>query len=210
MITNKTITKIIAVIMGVTVCLCLAAVFFADELEEALGGPGVTMEYESKLFDTDEPITVNIVIDDAEWDDILTNAIDEEYHQCDVEINGETFYEVGIRTKGNTSLTTIASDPTTDRYSFKLEFDQYVSGQTCYGLDKLVLNNNYADATNMKEALIYDMYQYLGVDASLYNYAKIYVNGDYWGVYLALEAVEEASCCAIMVPRTVPSTSRTA
>lgn len=192
MITNKTITKIIAVIMGVTVCLCLATVFFADELEEALGGPGVTMEYESKLFDTDEPITVNIVIDDAEWDDILTNAIDEEYHQCDVEINGETFYEVGIRTKGNTSLTTIASDPTTDRYSFKLEFDQYVNGQTCYGLDKLVLNNNYADATNMKEALIYDMYQYLGVDASLYNYAKIYVNGDYWGVYLALEAVEDS------------------
>ena len=38
---------------------------------------------------------------------------------------------------------------------------QYVDGQTCFGLDKLVLNNNYADATSMKEALVYDMYQYL-------------------------------------------------
>ena len=37
-----------------------------------------------------------------------------------------------------------------------------MDGQTCFGLDKLVLNNNYADATCMKEALIYDMYQYLG------------------------------------------------
>lgn len=36
------------------------------------------------------------------------------------------------------------------------------------------------------------MYQYLGVDASLYNYAKISVNGDYRGVYLALEAVEDS------------------
>ena len=54
------------------------------------------------------------------------------------------------------------------------------------------LNNNYADATNMKEALIYDMYQYLGADASLYNYAKLSVNGEYWGVYLALEAVEDS------------------
>ena len=97
-----------------------------------------------------------------------------------------------IRPKGNTSLTSIANDPTTDRYSFKLEFDHYVDGQTCFGLDKLILNNNYADATNMKEALIYDMYQYLGADASLYNYAKLSVNGEYWGVYLALEAVEDS------------------
>lgn len=67
-----------------------------------------------------------------------------------------------------------------------------MEGQTCFGLDKLVLNNNYADTTNMKEALIYDMYQYLGVDASLYNYAKISVNAEYWGVYLALEAVEDS------------------
>ena len=59
-------------------------------------------------------------------------------------------------------------------------------------MDKLILNNNYADATNMKEALIYDMYQYLGADASLYNYAKISVNGEYWGGYLALEAVEDS------------------
>ena len=52
-----------------------------------------------------------------------------------------------------TSLSSIASDPDTDRYSFKLEFDHYIEGQTCYGLDKLILNNNYADATNMKEAV---------------------------------------------------------
>ena len=35
----------------------------------------------------------------------------------------------------------------------QLEFDHYIKGQTCYGLDKLILNNNYADATNMKEAV---------------------------------------------------------
>ena len=109
-----------------------------------------------------------------------------------LEVKYDAFLPEIIRPKGNTSLTSIANDPTTDRYSFKLEFDHYVDGQTCFGLDKLILNNNYADATNMKEALIYDMYQYLGADASLYNYAKISVNGEYWGVYLALEAVEDS------------------
>ena len=109
-----------------------------------------------------------------------------------LEVKYDAFLPEIIRPKGNTSLTSIANDPTTDRYSFKLEFDHYVDGQTCFGLDKLILNNNYADATNMKEALIYDMYQYLGADASLYNYAKLSVNGECWGVYLALEAVEDS------------------
>ena len=159
---------------------------------DAMGGGEVNVEYEISLFGTDEPMTVNIIMDEEDWEEMLANATAETYYPCDVEVNGETFYRVGIRPKGNTSLLAIASDPDTDRYSFKLEFDQYVNGQTCCGLDKLVLNNNYADATNMKEALIYDMYQYLGADDSLYNYAEIYVNGEYWGVYLALEAGEDS------------------
>ena len=192
MIAHKHITKIIAVVMAAAVCLCLCAAAFSDQITAAAGDTGISMEYETALFDTGSIISVNIRMDEADWAEMLANATAEEYYQCDVEINGTTFYRVGIRPKGNTSLTSIANDPTTDRYSFKLEFDHYVDGQTCFGLDKLVLNNNYADATNMKEALIYDMYQYLGTDASLYNYAKISVNGEYWGVYLALEAVEDS------------------
>ena len=192
MIAHKHITKIIAVVMAVAVCLCLCAVAFSSQITETLGDTGISMEYETELFDTSSILTVNIRMDEADWNDMLENATEEEYYQCDVEVNGTTFYRVAIRPKGNTSLSSIASDPTTDRYSFKLEFDHYVDGQTCFGLDKLILNNNYADATNMKEALIYDMYRYLGADASLYNYAKISVNGEYWGVYLALEAVEDS------------------
>ncbi len=192
MIAHKHITKIIAAGMAAAVCLCLCAVAFSSQIAAAAEETGISMEYETKLFDTSSILTVNILMDEADWNDMLENATAEEYYQCDVEVNGTTFYRVAIRPKGNTSLTSIASDPTTDRYSFKLEFDHYVDGQTCFGLDKLILNNNYADATNMKEALVYDMYQYLGADASLYNYAKISVNGEYWGVYLALEAVEDS------------------
>ncbi len=192
MIASKHITKFVSVLMAAAVCLCLWAAASPATLADAAVSAGLNMEYEEKLFDPSEPISVNILMDDGKWDEMLQNATSEEYVQCDVEINGTTFYRVGVRPKGNTSLSSIASDPDTERYSFKLEFDQFVEGQTCYGLDKLVLNNNYADATNMKEALIYDMFQYLGADASLYNYAKLSVNGEYWGVYLALEAVEDS------------------
>ena len=185
-------SAIIAAGMAAAVCLCLCTVAFSGPIAAAAGETGVTMAYETALFDTSSVLEVNIRMGEADWNDMLANAAAEEYYQCDVEIGGTTFYSVAIRPKGNTSLTSIANDPTTDRYSFKLEFDHYVDGQTCFGLDKLILNNNYADATNMKEALIYDMYQYLGADASLYNYAKLSVNGEYWGVYLALEAVEDS------------------
>lgn len=192
MLAHKHITKIAAAVMAAAVCLCLCAVAFSGPLTAWAGDKGITQEYETALFDTSGILSVNIQMDEADWNDMLENATAETYYQCNVEVNGTMFYQVGIRPKGNTSLSAIANDDTTDRYSFKLEFDHYVDGQTCFGLDKLILNNNYADATNLKEALIYDMYQYLGADASLYNYAKISVNGEYWGVYLALEGVEDS------------------
>lgn len=106
-------SAIIAAGMAAAVCLCLCTAAFSGPIAAAAGETGITMAYETALFDTSSVFGVN-------------------------------------------------------------------------------LNNNYADATNMKEALIYDMYQYLGADASLYNYAKLSVNGEYWGVYLALEAVEDS------------------
>ena len=192
MIGSKYATKIACIAMAAAVLLCVLAVAFPQKLAEAAGQGGVAMEYEAALFQTDSVMQIDIRMENDVWEEMLAGAMAEEYYSCDVVINGLVVKNVGIRPKGNTSLSAIAMDPDTDRFSLKLEFDHYVEGQTCLGLDKLVLNNNYADATNMKEAIVYDMYQYLGADASLYNYAEISVNGTYWGVYLALEAVEDS------------------
>ncbi len=191
MISNKHITKIAAILTAIVFVACIAVQFFPDMLSSVVS-TAYSMEYTDKLFDTSEIIDINIKMDDAAWQNMLDNAMKEEYYQCDVVIGGTEFYSVGIRPKGNTSLSNIANDPDNDRYSFKLEFDQFVDGQTCFGLDKLILNNSYADTTNMKEAIIYDMFNFMGADASLYNYAKVSVNDEYWGVYLALEAVEDS------------------
>lgn len=190
MLYEKKIVKIAILLISLAVVFSFGAGVLPAAFFES-GGVGITFPYEEKLFGS-SILSVNFVIDPEDWENMLANAISEEYYACDVEIDGTTFYRVGLRPKGNTSLSSIVSDPTTDRYSFKLEFDHYIVDQTCYGLDKLILNNNYADATSMKEALVYDMFAFLGADASLYNYARVSVNGEYWGVYLALEAVEES------------------
>lgn len=192
MVANKHISKIIIAVMTVAVVLCFLAISFSEQLTEAFGGTGVSMEYESKLFNTDEIITVDIQIDDEDWNEMLENALSKEYYVCNVVINGKRINNVAVRPKGNTSLSSIAMDPDSDRFSLKLEFDHYIEGQTCYGLDELLLNNNYADATNMKEAVVFDMFRFIGADASLYNYAKVSVNGEYTGIYLALEGVGDS------------------
>ena len=192
MVACKNITKLVSVIVAAAVLACILALLFPRQVAETFGESTVSLRYETELFDTSRIMEIDIQMDEEQWADMLANAAKENYYSCDVVIGQETIHNVGIRPKGNTSLSAIVMDPDTDRFSFKLEFDHYVEGQTCLGLDKLVLNNNYADATNMKEALVYDMYGYLEADASLYNYARISVNGRYWGVYLALEAVEDS------------------
>lgn len=190
MIANKFIGRLCVAIMAILVFICLGLVLFRNQFTN--NRSGIPMAYESKIFNTDEIISLNIIIDSKSWDDMLKNSLSEKYYRADVEINGELFRDIGVRTKGNTSLTSIAKDPNTNRYSFKIEFDQFINGQSYHGLDKLTLNNSFADNTNMKEALIYDMYKFIGADSPLYNYAKISINGEYWGVYLAVESVEDS------------------
>ncbi len=145
--------------------------------------------YEDRLFDTSTVHTVAIVMND--WDDMIENAANEEYYTATVVIDGESYKNVGIRTKGNTSLSTVANLGS-ERYSFKIEFDHYDDTKSYHGLDKLCLNNLIQDSTMMKDYLTYTLMNRFGVKSPLCSYAYITVNGEEWGLYLAVEGVEEA------------------
>lgn len=121
---------------------------------------------------------------------MLENPLEEEYHKANVTINGETVGNVAIRTKGNTSLTSVANSDS-DRYSFKLDFDYYDNNGNYYGLKKLCLNNNYSDNSSMREYISYKIMGELGLDVPECAYSYITVNGEEWGLYLAVEPVDE-------------------
>ncbi len=185
MSTHKYVDKLCAA--ALVLCLLLTFGFMNGE---ALGiRPAASvMDYETRLFDTERVHTIDIVMDD--WDGFLETCENEEYAQCAVVIDGEAYQNTAIRAKGNTSLTMVSSMDS-DRYSFKLEFDHYDSGRTYYGLDKLSLNNIIQDTTYMKDYLTYQMMGAFGVDAPLCSYVYITVNGQDWGLYLAVEGVED-------------------
>jgi len=143
------------------------------------------LEYVEKVFGQ-EIMSVEILANEAEWQTMLNNAVEEEYIKVDVIVNGTKFTDVGIRPKGNSSLTQVSSMGS-DRYSFRLNFDKYVEDQTCFGIDKFVLNNIMGDNTYMKEYVSMDIMKTAGVETPLFCYSNITVNGKPWGTYFAVE-----------------------
>ena len=188
MLRSKNIDRICCLVIACT--MLLAAGF------TALAGAGVlessrktSLTYAKHLFDQSTVHKIEIIMDG--WDDFIDNCADEKYRACAVTIDGEAQGTVGIRAKGNTSLSSMAQYDN-DRYSFKIEFDHYQKKKTYRGLDKLSLNNIIQDATYMKDYWSYTFMNQMGLASPLCSYTEIYVNGEYWGLYLAVEGVEEA------------------
>ena len=148
-----------------------------------------TTGYESRLFDTSRVHQIDIEMDD--WEGFLETCENEEYTTCTLVIDGESYKNVGIRAKGNTSLSNV-SRMGSDRYSLKIEFDHYNSAENYYGLDKLCLNNIIQDNTYMKDYLTYQLMREAGVPSPLCSYAYLTVGGEDWGLFLAVEDVEDA------------------
>ena len=183
MSTHKSFDKICCVVLVLALAL---TVLFINAEQFGVQKASTVMGYEKKLFDTSKVHTINIIMDD--WDEFTANCKSEEYYSCTVVIDNEAYKNVAIRGKGNTSLRQV----TNDRYSYKIEFDNYDSINTYYGLDKLCLNNIIQDNTYMKDYLTYRMMNEIGVASPLCSYAYITVNGEDWGLYLAIEGVEES------------------
>lgn len=190
MITSKKFNIILAAVLTLAILFTSGFMFIPElfGIEAAAANP----DYGKYLFGTEAIVSLDIVADETEWQNMLDNAASEEYISCDLVINGQKFKSVGIRPKGNSSLSTIANNDDTDRYSFKFKIDEYVSGQTCYGLDKFVINNIYSDTTYMKEYLSYQLMDYMGVPSSLCSYANVTLNGEGFGCYLLVESIEES------------------
>ncbi|QUH19734.1 CotH kinase family protein [Alkaliphilus sp. B6464] len=191
MLGNRHINLIIIILMIVTIIF--TSIFILSPQSLGITPSSTTeVEYASRLFKKDEVAEISIKMKQEDWDWIIENALDEEYRSADITINGETFYNVGIRPKGNSSLRSVAQDDTTDRFSFKIKFDKYVKGQTYYGLDKFVINNMISDTTYMKEYLAYDLFEKMDIVTPLNSFTNININGEPWGLYLAVEATEES------------------
>lgn len=185
MLKHKYIDKICIVVIAAA--LLITCIFINGE---SLGITFMSsqMGYETRLFERSRVHEIDIIIDD--WQGLLETANEEEYQSCTIVIDGEAFSNVGLRVKGNNSRR-LVHEYGLERYSLKVEFDHY-EYNSYYGLDKFSLDASFQDNSYMKNWITYDMMDHMGVPTPLRSYANVRVNGEDWGLFLAIEEPEEA------------------
>ena len=117
------------------------------------------------------------------------NIFDKEHlYPCTFEFdNGqiqETVENVGLRLRGNTSLSSA-------KKSFKLSFNTFEPGRKFYGLEKMNLNGEHNDPSIIRSKLVWDMCRWMNVPGSRANHVALYINDEYWGLYINIEHIDE-------------------
>ncbi|MFT4526497.1 MAG: hypothetical protein ACI85F_002671 [Bacteroidia bacterium] len=143
---------------------------------------------QSSFYDTDSLQEIRITFYESNWDEILDQFYvdgDEERLTCDVEINGELLDSVGIRYKGFSS---VATDRIKNPFNIKL--NHVYGGQDYDGFNKVKLSNVIQDPSFLREVMSYEIGRKY-MPASRANYAEVYINDVYWGLYTNVEAVAD-------------------
>ena len=110
------------------------------------------------------------------------------YHTCDVMFDGVTTYSCGFREKGNAS-NTLANFGR--KNPLKIAFDAFDDNQTFNGLKKINLNIFINDPSLMHDAICNKLMRDAGLFASRTAYTKVWVNGEYIGLYLIIENIDK-------------------
>lgn len=152
---------------------------------------GISMPYEQTLFDMGRVHTIDIQISESDWETLKQRAFYKEYYDCNAVVDGEAFYHVGVRTKGNVTLIQSAVREW-DRYSLVLNFGAFDKSQRYYGLDKLSLNNNICDSSFIRDYLCYDMMASMGVPTPKISFVSVTLNGEPLGLYTAVENMAQS------------------
>lgn len=134
-----------------------------------------------------QPDYWSLLVNNKSFDDVNDSS---SYIPAQVIINGNVIDSAGIQFKGNSSYYNYPGN----KKPFTISFDQYDSLQRFDGLKSVNLNNLYQDPSFMREKLFLDFLNQKGLYAPRANYAKLFLNGSYWGLYYISERVNKTFC----------------
>src|SRR5439155_4605817 len=105
------------------------------------------------------------------------------YYPADLTWNGVTVRNIGIRSRGNATRNGV-------KPGLRVDINRYVSNQEFLGLKAFALDNMYSDSSMVRESVTMKMFTKMGIPASRETHARLYVNNEYVGVYVVIEAVD--------------------
>jgi hypothetical protein len=132
------------------------------------------------LFDNDlfRPFSLTFKQPDF-WTQLLNNQVSETYIPVDLEVDGVTYPDVGIRMRGQSTIWCAQNN----KFPFRLRMDEFVPGQEIYGQDTFRLNNAALDPTFLREALAAEALREY-VPMANRGFTNLSINGQNWGVYI--------------------------
>jgi hypothetical protein len=145
-----------------------------------------------ELYNLDHISVIRITFAEKNWSgllDSLKNLGTKERIAATVEIDGKTFNGVGVRYKGNSSYKNPRSK-SLKKLPFNLkanftEKDQRFPG----GYETIKLSNVFQDPSFLREVISYEIARKY-MPAPRCNFTKLYINGEYIGLYNNTEAVD--------------------
>lgn len=140
-----------------------------------------------ELYEMENITTIELYFSEPSWDLILDNYyaadLDERLLADSVVINGSMKDSVGVKYKGNS---TYSAD--NDKNPMNIALDYVQNNQDYQGFRTLKLSNGKNDPSFLREVLSYEIARKYMV-APQSNYAKVYVNGVYHGLYASSESI---------------------
>jgi len=112
-----------------------------------------------------------------------------------VEIQGTGFTNASIRFKGVSSM---VRAPNPFKRPFRIDLERGATNRRFMGVPEFVLNNNVNDATQMREAIAYDLFRRAGLPAPRTAFARVYLTipgrlaRQHLGLYTVVEPVDRA------------------
>ena len=133
------------------------------------------------LYDPNVVRTFNITFTQPNWEALLRQNYAAEIDLAGtLVVDGQTYLNVGIRIRGNTSFTGLPAN--SQKFSLKLEMDFVDPNQTLMGFDTINLNNGWRDPTFTREVEFSNFLAQF-VPNPRANSAIVRINGANWGVY---------------------------
>ena len=142
-----------------------------------------------KVYDDSEIALVHISLapEDLQW--IYDNVQSDSLHPATIHFQNahidETVDSVGFRLKGNTSRVS-------EKKSFKVDFNHFINGRDFFDVEKLNLNGEHNDPSIVRSKVCWDLFQDIGMVSSRAAHAKVFINGDYFGLYVSVEHVDDS------------------
>ncbi len=149
----------------------------------------------SIVFDSSTVQSYELTVSDADWEWLNANEVLEQYVPATLKFGGRVYEDVAVRYKGSYGALRFCFNPagaqTCKKLSLKLKFNEYDSAGRFFGLRRLNLHAMEKDATKMHEMLGYEQFRQAGVPAPRTAYARVTVNGEFVGLFLAVEEIDE-------------------